>query len=72
MCSNMGDLQVFLRRGGYLKYSKAFDMTSYIRNEEDYVPWKTAILNWAYIEKILSPAGPAYKLLQVSIADKGH
>ena len=44
----------------------ALEMTTYLQNEIEYVPWKSAIGNLAYIEGMLSKTG-LYGLFEVDL-----
>ncbi|XP_024945954.1 uncharacterized protein LOC107272872 [Cephus cinctus] len=43
-----------LARSGYLKYDIALNLTTYLSQEVDYVPWTAAFTNFGYLKKMLS------------------
>jgi len=42
-----------LARGGLLDYSTALKMTEYLKYETDYIPWKSAITAFVYLENMM-------------------
>ncbi|PFX22374.1 Glutamyl aminopeptidase [Stylophora pistillata] len=53
-----------LARSEKLNYTKALELTSYLRAEEEYVPWQTALKSFNFIRSLLTPSRPGYKYLQ--------
>lgn len=53
-----------LARSEKLNYTKALELTSFLRVEEEYVPWQTALKSFNFIKSLLIPPRPAYKYLQ--------
>ncbi|XP_015127700.1 aminopeptidase N isoform X1 [Diachasma alloeum] len=43
-----------LARAGRLDYTTALDVTSYLANETEYVPWKSALTAMSYLDNILT------------------
>ena len=43
-----------LARVGYLNYSIALELTSYLGKEQDYVPWKSFFKSVTYLDNMLS------------------
>ena len=58
-----------LARAGLLSYEIALDVNSYLANEVEYVPWKSALNNLGYIKNLLSrtSAYGAFKVLNIYI-----
>ncbi|XP_059611054.1 aminopeptidase Ey isoform X2 [Phlebotomus argentipes] len=46
-----------LARGGYLSYVTALEVTRYLQQETDYVPWKTAINGLNFLDSMLQKTG---------------
>ena len=61
----------FLIRIGYVDYSIALDLASYLVNEEDYVPWKSYFKSITYIDNLLSTSS-CYGLFQVTFETGNH
>lgn len=53
-----------LARASYLNYQTALDVTRYLVNEHDYVPWKAAINSMNFIDSMMIKGGD-YHLLKV-------
>jgi glutamyl aminopeptidase len=51
-------------RVGYIDYSIALDLASYLINEQDYVPWKSFFKSITYIDNLLSTSS-CYGLFQM-------
>lgn len=49
----MIDDAFILARADRLDYSVAFDLSLYMVNEEDYIPWQALLDNWKFLEKRL-------------------
>lgn len=43
-----------LARGGQLTYDIALDMTKYLKNELDFIPWEATLTVFAYIRDMFS------------------
>ena len=46
-----------LARAGLLDYSTALDVTQYLTNELEYLPWKSALNAFTYIDTMLLKTG---------------
>lgn len=53
-----------LARAGKLDYRVALNLTQYLINERDYVPWRSALIAMSFIDSMLS-SGPDYHLFRV-------
>lgn len=53
-----------LARAGKLDYRIALNLTQYLINENEYVPWRSALGAFNFIDSMMS-SGPDYYLLQV-------
>jgi hypothetical protein len=53
-----------MARADILDYSVALDVTKYLRHEQDYMPWKTAISDLFYIDSMLIRSSD-YHLMKV-------
>lgn len=42
-----------LARAGYINYSIPLDVTTYLKHETDYVPWKAALNSFSFIDSML-------------------
>jgi aminopeptidase N len=42
-----------LARAGLLKYEMALEVTSYLKNEKDYLPWAAALSGIEYLDEML-------------------
>lgn len=54
----------FFIAAGKLQYSIALNLTKYLLNENDYVPWRTALSALNFIDTMLI-TGPDYHLFKV-------
>ncbi|XP_015517533.2 aminopeptidase N [Neodiprion lecontei] len=43
-----------LARGGYLDYATALNVTKYLAQETDYIPWYSALTGFTYINRLLA------------------
>lgn len=57
-------------RANLLNHTEPLTLSTYLSNEEDYVPLLAAIRKFSAIMKILPPTVPAYKYLQVMVFTK--
>ncbi|XP_072939565.1 aminopeptidase N-like [Epargyreus clarus] len=55
-----------LARNGRLNYNFAFDISRYLRQEQDYIPWGSADAAYTYLDVVLSGT-PAYQLFQTYV-----
>lgn len=46
-----------LARASELKYDTALNLISYLKHEEEYVPWESALANMAYVEEMFTRQG---------------
>lgn len=53
-----------LARGEYLDYNIALDITTYLAHEDDYIPWKSAITAFNFIDSMLIKEGD-YNFMKV-------
>ncbi|XP_055381285.1 puromycin-sensitive aminopeptidase-like protein isoform X2 [Condylostylus longicornis] len=49
-----------LARGGYLSYEIALNITKYLEHEEDYVPWKAAVVGFNFIDSMFERQAEYY------------
>ena len=42
-----------IARAGLLKYEVALEVTSYLKNEKDYLPWAAALSGIEYLDEML-------------------
>jgi len=42
-----------LARGGFLDYNTALKTTEYLKSETDYIPWKSALTGFVYLENMM-------------------
>lgn len=54
-----------LSRAGYLSYQTSLDLTKYLVNEKEYVPWKSAYRSFTYLHQMLIKTA-IYDKLKVS------
>jgi hypothetical protein len=54
----------FIFRSGHLPISSALDLSNYLMEETEYVPWATALGVFSYIEQLMEDKAD-YKYLQV-------
>jgi aminopeptidase N len=61
-----------LARAGLLDYDIALDLSLYMVNEEDYIPWQTLVDNWKYIEHRLEnlPIYTNFRNVQLKLIKK--
>ncbi|XP_052740598.1 aminopeptidase N-like [Bicyclus anynana] len=57
-----------MARNGRTSYSNAFDVSRYLVNETDYIPWGSANSAFTYLDTVLS-GSPAYNLFKAYILD---
>uniref|UniRef100_A0A8D8UND7 Aminopeptidase n=1 Tax=Cacopsylla melanoneura TaxID=428564 RepID=A0A8D8UND7_9HEMI len=50
-----------------LKYSKAFDLMSYIHKETEYLPWRSALNTLYSMDNLLKRTGPTYEYFQAYV-----
>ncbi|XP_022795785.1 glutamyl aminopeptidase-like [Stylophora pistillata] len=53
-----------LARGGYIKYTTPLNLTKYLADEDEYVPWRAAKYNLGFISSIVPKSSSAYKYLE--------
>ncbi|XP_053386790.1 endoplasmic reticulum aminopeptidase 1-like [Mercenaria mercenaria] len=70
--AGMIDDAFMLARAGLLNYSIALDLSLYMVNEEDYIPWQTLIDNWKFIEHRIEdkPVYSRFKNVQLKLMKK--
>lgn len=54
-----------LARAGHIDYSIAMDVISYLKQEKEHLPWKSALMNLDFMDKMLI-RGQGYDLFRVS------
>jgi len=54
-----------LARAGYLAYETALNITTYLSNEVDYIPWYAAVRAFDYLNDVLLD-GKHYEKFRVS------
>lgn len=59
----MIDDAFMLARAGLINYDVALDLSMYIVNEEDYIPWQTLLANLKYLKSRIEdkPVYPNFK-----------
>ncbi|KAL7638670.1 UNVERIFIED_CONTAM: hypothetical protein RMT77_011242 [Armadillidium vulgare] len=57
-----------LARAGIVPYATAFKVLSYLRNENEYVPWKAALSGLSFIESMFEQTGGFGALKEFSIS----
>lgn len=58
-----------LANTGYISYDIPFDLLSYLKHEDEYLPWKTALAKLNYISNVLERSS-VYGAFKVSIIFK--
>lgn len=54
-----------LARAGMLDYATALDVSTYLRNEDDYVPWYTAVDCLSYVVERMRRSAEGYQYIKV-------
>lgn len=60
------DDSLTLARAGKLDYRIALNLTQYLINEHEYVPWRSALGAFGFIESMMS-SGSDYDLFKVNL-----
>ena len=61
-----------LSRAGLLPYKITLDLSLYMVNEDEYIPWQTVIDNWKFLENRLQskPIYTKFKNVQLKLINK--
>ena len=65
MIKNIKTEYIVSFRAGYIKYTIALNLTKYMKQEQEYVPWAALQNNIGFIRSILPLSSPADKYLEV-------